>query len=100
MSVCHKIDYFANSPKGAYKQEKLRFSHFYTRFDQTERRRREASVRIVPVISVPSRRSHQALPAEGRPGPNDDDDDDVVDVDDDDDEAAYMNNYKLGVLLG
>ena len=37
----------------------------------------------VPVISVPSRRSPKAQPAEGRPGPSDDDDDD-----DDDDERS------------
>ena len=31
-------------------------------------------VRSVPVIHVPSRRFHWALPAEGRPGPSDNDD--------------------------
>ena len=40
-------------------------------------------MRIIPVISVPSRRSHWALPAEGRPGPSDDDDDNCDDGDDD-----------------
>ena len=55
-------------------------------------------MRIVPVISVPSRRSHQALPAEGRPGPSDDNgDDDNVD---DDDDGNHDDNDDTQALKG
>ena len=41
-------------------------------------------MRSLPVRIVPARRSIQALPAEGRPGPSDYDDDDDHDDDHDD----------------
>ena len=49
---------------------------------------RSVAVRSVPMISVPSRRTHQALPGEGRPGPSDYDDDGEAAANDDGDGAA------------
>ena len=47
-------------------------------------------MRSVLLISVPSQRSPQAQPAEGRPGPNDDDDDD--------DNQDQENEVRPGVM--
>ncbi len=46
----------------------------------------------VQVISVPSRRSHQALPAEGWPGPSDDDDDENDDDEEEEEEEEEDND--------
>ena len=52
-------------------------------------------VRSLPMGTVPSRRSTQAQPAEGRPGPSDDDDDDDDDdVDDYNDDDGQEDNTK------
>ena len=47
-------------------------------------------VRSLPMRTVPSGRSTQAQPAEGRPGPGDDDDED----DDDDDDNGVMRTNR------
>ena len=60
-------------------------------------------VRSVPMRTVPSRRSTQAQPAEGRPGPSDDDDDDgdvddEEEEDDDDDGRESMMTSKVELV--
>ena len=50
-------------------------------------------VRSLPMRTVPSRRSTQAQPAEGRPGPSDDDDDD-----DDDDNDMQVREGDSAIL--
>ena len=55
-------------------------------------------VRSLSMRTVPSRRSTQAQPAEGRPGPSDDDDDDYDDDDDDDTADGGMERDETTVL--
>ena len=59
---------------------------------RAQRRSAKQGVRSLPIKTVPSRRSIQALPAEGRPGPSDDNDD-GDDNDDDDDNDDGDGNY-------